>query len=994
MQLNEQQEEAANHRDGPCLVTAVPGSGKTRLLVERVGRMVSEGVNPKQIVCVTFTNKAASEMKERICERLQVTAPEIYVGTFHKMCVKLLRKFGSRLGYTEKFTIADSDDQIDMITQVARQKDIAIERKEVRVLAKHINDWRENIWSEEDFFEKTGNNTEWTEVAEGYLNRLKASNMIDFSGLLSECIELFQTHNDCLQKVQNAFKYMQVDECQDCNVAQFVLIKMFSAKWRNVMLVGDISQCVHPNTKIIRDKISFNASEIIEGDFVLSAIGGCKTGYSKVERVKKVKSDGLSCEISTHLGKKMTCSLGHIVFAGYNKYCPQKRMTYLMDKQGLGFRIGCTSILRSANTSYGHSTCFASRLNANAADRMWFLTTHDSVQDALVEEQIISSKYGIPQWVFKTSDKKRSVINDQSIEKLYRSLDTASFSKKLSQDFNLNLSYPHYEKVSINQEKPRNATLTLLSHSGCAVHSLQIFGMDMSEGYALEKAGLPIKKRKNSGWRLSIARKDLSEIDLVIKKCKEVVDINVQERARLGRHLLPYCPASNLRPGMMIYSLGKDHKVVEDFVQEVKIVPYDGEWIDFDINRTRNIVTDGIFSKNSIYKFRGARHQNVTDFIRENKDCRLIELPINYRSTPQIVKAADTLIRKNSSHIGDKFETVNPDGHPVKVLPFRDQENEAEFVAKQSKKLIDAGWKPGDIAVLYRINSLSEPVERAMANRRVPYKVVGGRSFYDRKEIKDCIAMLRFAVNPKDGIAFHRCAKLMNGVGDTTIGKIETLAMDNDMTMLAAAKQFTKGSSSKIKTKVEKLIECFDIDYSSKNVAQTLEAITENFSYSDILEKQYADEAGDRIDNVQQMLNSAAEFAEDKANKNTTVEYLQMITLVTTNDERAAEETVSLMSMHASKGLEFPVVFMIGIEADVIPHNLAISDDPIEGVEEERRLCYVAMTRAKHALYISYCRSRKMYVRGGKGGTYHKPAKPSKFIKEAGLVEAFEHASI
>jgi DNA helicase-2/ATP-dependent DNA helicase PcrA len=636
MKLNDQQEQAANHLNGPCLVIAVPGSGKTRLLVERVARMIDGGIPNNRVVCVTFTNKAAEEMKERICERMNTRSPGCFIGTFHRLCVNLLRKFGDRIGYSTNYTIIDSDDQKDLVKQLARQMEKPIEKNEIPIVVKAINDYRENHWTR-DTFEQKLVNPDFIAVADAYLKRLKDSNAIDFSGLLSETVRLLDENPDVLKRIQEAFQYVQVDEVQDTNYAQFYLINQFTAKWNNIMMVGDISQ--------------------------------------------------------------------------------------------------------------------------------------------------------------------------------------------------------------------------------------------------------------------------------------------------------------------------------------------------------------------SIYKFRGARYQNIKDFLANHPTCVKIELPLNYRSTPQIVAAADKLIKNNSSHMAEKFEAVNPDGEEVRCLVFNNQFEEGDFVGRHIKKLIDSGgWSAKDVAILYRMNSMSEPIERALTGEGIQYVVIGGRSFYDRREVKDCMAMLKFACNPKDGIAFHRVAGLTEGLGDTTIGKIEKIAQDENAPLLEACLRFTDTVKlGKIKSAVEDLINKFSFDAKSLNVRDCLETCIERFKYEEFLEKEYGADAPERMDNIRSLLNAAGKFLADHPTNSIEL-YLQMVSLMSPSDKKAEGERVSLMSIHAAKGLEFPIVFIVGVEQNILPHGMALEEDPFEGLEEERRLAYVGLTRAKNLLYVTYNRSRRMF--GAGGSMFNKKVKPSQFLFESGLLKAHDKVRV
>lgn len=986
MQLNLQQEEVAEHTDGPCLVTAVPGSGKTATLTERVARLIAKDVQENNIVCVTFTNKAAKEMKERICKRLGKKNIRCFVGTFHKFCVRLLQKFGDRIGYAGKFTIVDSNDQIDILLQLSRLNSVDLEKKDAYFLAKKINDWRENCLSPEDFFESINENIAWTNLAEAYLAKLKKSNMIDFSGLLSETIVLLKENKDVLDKIQEAVKYLQVDEVQDTCVVQFKLIELISAKWNNSILVGDISQCISENAFIHTANKSCLLKEINVGDRVVSARGRGSTDIGEVTHVHS--SSIKDCrKITTISGRSIIASHDHIFFANYCDISPQKYLVYLMYKHEVGYRVGVTSIhKRKSSGSSGYKRAFNARLRSQRADSMWFLYAYETIQEALLKETEVSLKYGVPQWSF-VADQKRAVINQDNIDELFKEVNTYKNAKKLMQDFALDIAYPHHSSISISSSRPRNISVTQCSHAHSVCHTLSVFGQNYNDYDLLNQAGFNVKMKDNKrGWRLQLSNSNLSQVECWLEDIQSIIsETRLVLRTRAGDRLLNYCPASQLLEGMAI-CVSDGNKVFSDVVQKVEKIE-NHKCIDINVDKYHNFIVNEFVVHNSIYRFRGARYQNIHDYLNNHKDCKRIELPVNYRSTPQIVKVADQLIRYNSNHMNEKFETVNPDGHDVQLFSFSHQIDEAEWVAGHIKKLVDAGWKPKDIAVLYRMNSMSEPVERALANNQVKYTVVGGRNFFDRKEIKDCVSMLRFILNPRDNLAFHRCSKLVKGVGDITVGKIEAIAEEKDVDLREASTIFIQQAKkpNKITQSLNVFINKFEHRFSDLDVANALDGVLKNFDYSNVIRKNYPDgEAEERIDNVKQMLDSAASFVYE--NKNDTLsKYLQMVSLISANDKASEEECVSLMSLHAAKGLEFGVVFVVGLEQDILPHKLSIEDNIFEGVEEERRLCYVGMTRAKKLLYISYCLKRRQFGRNGQ--VWFKKCKPSQFLKESGLLE-------
>ncbi len=627
LQLNKYQEEAVNHVDGPALVTSCPGSGKTLVMVERVAALIKSGVRPKNVLCLTFTNRAANEVKERIQKRLGVDKLDFFCGTFHSMCAKMIRKLGHVIGYDSNYTILDDKDQVALIMQIARRLEYDIEWGDARKIQGSVNYYRDQM---EDF--------EWVEdhlktdamvkIAKRYIEKCKEDNLIDFSGLIYEAIKVVEANEELKEKIQNTFKQILIDEVQDTNVSQFFLINLLAEKWKNLMLIGDIDQ--------------------------------------------------------------------------------------------------------------------------------------------------------------------------------------------------------------------------------------------------------------------------------------------------------------------------------------------------------------------SIYKFRGARYQNIQDFINRYEDCRVISLSKNYRSTPQIVRAAHKLIQYNSSHMGTSFETDNEDGEAVRCTAYRDQLVEADKVGLMIRRLIDeGGFDPQEIAVLYRINRLSEPIEASLVKHGVSYEVIGSHNFYDRKEIRDCLGMLKFLSNPKDGIAFHRVCSLVKGLGNVTVGRIENLSSEKNITLPQACKEMGDSAKSvNIRNACNKIHSVYSHKWDTDNPASCLKGLVEKFEYKGHLLKKFKDTATEREGNVDQLIDSAGEFIGENGISN----YLQQVSLVTNKDkDDEKQKKVKLMSIHASKGLEFDVGFIISVEDGILPSQLALADDPYEGIQEERRIAFVAMTRFREVLFMSYCKNRKGF--GKHGNMFYRASKPSQFLYEAGLIK-------
>lgn len=629
MKLNAEQEQAASHIDGPCLVTACPGSGKTRTIVERTVRLIEHGIPPHRILSITFTNKASQEMRTRIEKRVGDNGKKLWVSTFHRLCSSVLRLHGEPLGYGEYMTILDEDEQVDMLGQIARRMEHEYTKPQLKQIAWHLNDHRENLESLQDLYDRFDPiDPRFYDVAKKYLEQLPLTNQIDFSGLLSETHRLLTTHPKVLENLQHRWTHFQVDEVQDTNLAQFKLIELIASKSKNVFVVGDLDQ--------------------------------------------------------------------------------------------------------------------------------------------------------------------------------------------------------------------------------------------------------------------------------------------------------------------------------------------------------------------SIYGWRGARAENIHDFRKVYPDTKIISLGKNYRSTPQIVKVADKLIRHNDDRIAAPFETDNADGLPVSCRLYGDDREEANTVARTIRQLVASGqYHYRDIAVFYRINSMSRAIEMALIQLAVPHTVIGSFSFFDRREIKDCLSMLKFLVNPADGVSFHRIAnKPKRALGDVTVGKIENVAVEKNCSIMEALEYMTFKSEG-INEGLADIRKAFQFDWKGKPIGENIDHILKALRYDEYLQED-PETYADRAQNVEEFISDAARFSEE--NGANIAAYLEQITLLSSADKSADGNAVSLMSLHASKGLEFPVVFMLGCEQGILPHKRAV-DEREDGLPEERRLCYVGMTRAEKILIMSHCQKRQDggFARQGKVG--YRRSLPSQFLFESGLLK-------
>ena len=630
--LNEPQREAVLHTDGPLLILAGAGSGKTRVLTHRIAYLIDErGVNPWNILAITFTNKAAEEMRHRVDSLVSFGAESIWVSTFHSACVRILRRFIDRLGYDNRFTIYDTDDQKTLMKEVCRKVDIDTKVYKERNLLAAVSSAKNEMILPDEFELNAGGDFGQLKIAKVYREyeaQLKANNALDFDDLLVKTVQLLETQPDVLEYYQERFRYIMVDEYQDTNTVQFRLVRLLAGKYRNLCVVGDDDQ--------------------------------------------------------------------------------------------------------------------------------------------------------------------------------------------------------------------------------------------------------------------------------------------------------------------------------------------------------------------SIYKFRGANIRNILDFEHEFPDAHVVRLEQNYRSTGNILNAANGVIRNNRNRKEKTLWTDNGDGEKIQLRQFDTAFDEAEYIAEDIKKEVQEGASYNDSAVLYRTNAQSRLFEEKFIAMNIPYKIVGGINFYARREIKDLLAYLKTVDNGQDDLAVRRIINVpKRGIGLTTINRIQESADERGIGFYEAllAPDLIPGvgrSASKLDS-FAALIEYFKGQTEKESITDLLREIIEKTGYVESLEAEDKVEAESRIENIDELVNKAAAYEEDCQDRGEEASlsgFLEEVALVADIDSLDEDQDyVVLMTLHSAKGLEFPHVYLAGMEDGLFPSYMTITSDDNEDLEEERRLCYVGITRAEEKLTLT-CARRRMV----RGETQFN--KMSRFIKE------------
>lgn len=626
--MNNMQQQAVFCTEGPLLILAGAGSGKTTVLVNRIAYILqAELCKPWQILAITFTNKAAGELKERICNAVPEGGSDIWAATFHSTCARILRRYGDRIGFTSHFTVYGTDDQKKLVKDILKQLNYDEKMLPVKRVLNEISKAKDEMLTPQEMLKRAGYDNLKQSVAkvyEIYQSRLKTADAMDFDDMLCKTVELFQKCPDILEFYQNQFKYIMVDEYQDTNKVQYKFVSMLAAKYGNICVVGDDDQ--------------------------------------------------------------------------------------------------------------------------------------------------------------------------------------------------------------------------------------------------------------------------------------------------------------------------------------------------------------------SIYKFRGATIENILSFENTFKGAKMIRLEQNYRSTQNILNAANGVISNNTMRKGKTLWTENAVGDKIEVHTSDSERDEAQFIAKTILDGVADGRKFSDFAILYRMNAQSNSIEQALSRSGIPHRVIGGRRFYDREEIRDMVAYLQVINNPHDDVRLGRIINVpKRGIGATTLEKASEIAAGLGESIYSVIKDAdVYPQLSRAATKLKSFVALIDGlmeaeqsgDYS---LAELYNLILEHTDYEKYL-KTEKDNPDVRIENIEELSSNIIKFEEDYAEEASLSNFLEEISLQTDIDNYDAEADSSvMMTLHSAKGLEFPVVFIAGLEEGVFP-SIATMMNPDE-LNEERRLAYVGITRAKEKLYITKAKSRMLM-----GHTSYN--KVSRFVNE------------
>ena len=936
--LNAPQRDAVVHGEGPLLILAGAGTGKTRVLTHRIAYLERTGqARANEILAITFTNKAAQEMRDRVEVLLGRRTRAMWLMTFHAACARMLRAEADKLGYTRQFTIYDQADARRLVKRCLDELGVDCKRFTPGAVHHQISDAKNKLRDAEAYRQLVGSYFEQT-VADAfalYERELHRMNAMDFDDLLVRAVNVLELFQEVRDRYSTAFRHVLVDEYQDTNHAQYRWLQLLASERRNLAVVGDDAQCLVAGTRVTMADGGVRAIEdVCAGDEVLSCYG---SGDFRPARVTAAfashdRIEGVAITMAS--GRRIVSTPEHVHFAGYKAGpSPQLHMTYLMHEVGKGFRVGTSRTYTRGQPKpvVGFTMCCV----GEGAD---------------------------------------AVGNQQLIDSVFAGVDTESAGVALLEREGLLWSPPHHMPQTHAGRRRRLVACLCGDRRGrTPMHRLSLFGYDDEGQKALESIGLsaPPARAGSNGWRYESCFSDAGRMLDVADRIASVLDVTLHAVARMGRNdastaqgnSLPFTTAGSVRPGMVMF----DERGGYDTVERVDRVKLDGPVYDLNVVGTHNFIAGGLLTHNSIYGFRGADIRNLLDFEDDFPDAHVVKLEQNYRSTQTILSAANAVIAHNRDQKSKSLWTNLGDGDPIRIRELDDEHAEARYVVGEIERLLDEGASRSEIAVFYRTNAQSRVIEDTLVRRDIGYQVIGGTKFYERAEIKDAIAYLTVLGNPHDVVSFTRIVNSpRRGVGQTSLGRVLSHAQTTGTSIWDAAADAAAvpGLGTAAVRAIGRFMDTMgalrERAESNVPIGDLLEALLHETGYIDALKAERTIEAQGREENLAELVEVAREFdATAEAEQDTLDVFLQQIALVSDADTRTDDEgLVTLMTIHNAKGLEYPIVFIAGMEEGVFPHSRALDEG---GLEEERRLAYVGITRAMRSLYLTSARRRAVF---------------------------------
>ncbi len=1056
--LNPSQLQAVTHDSGPLLIVAGAGTGKTTVLINRLAYLILEKkINPDDILLLTFTEKATSEMEERADKVLPYGYFDLWINTFHGFSERLLRQHGLDIGLNPDFKLLNTTEQWVLIKRHLDELELDYYRplgnpnKFIHEIIKHFSRLKDENISPQEYLDyanslegkgaiipKKAKKTAKSEDDDGemeasrikelarayetYNHLLLDNNYLDFGDLIFYTLKLFKERPNILKIYSEKFKYIMVDEFQDTNMAQYELLKLLAGEKLNLTVVGDDDQCL-PGDSLITVRDGFKRIDKVKvGDEVATAVGRGYLSYSRVSFVNKTNKNSRLVTLITAGGHQIKATSNHKMFSHLpNKSDKKFYYVYLMNKQEIGWRIGITNDI-------------ATRLRLErSADRILAVRSFATEAEARYHEALWSLKYSIPTVCFCERD---GILDKREwSEKLYQELDVASGVVRMAKDFDLDLDRHQFAlgavnrgskvRIKINLEmcqrnyRSKDASKLFLQNPS-VLHLLSIETSHQATINKLKKMGFEMTKAK-AGFRLRLSSADLVYLGKVAKNIQAEIGGIIDTQIKVGKTNKTHkkalvIPAKNILPGMFLPVVVRNQIIYEQVVsridEEKNIIVYDLE-----VEKTHNFVANNVVVHNSVYKFRGASISNILQFKDDYPKAKEIILTENYRSNQEILDKAYHFIQHNNpNRLEDKLKidkrlvakrTPEASLSPrVKFVNFNNDHESAAFVVEkikaeyQSKE--DVSWM--DFAILVRANDTADKYIKELKRQGLPYQFVSLKGLYFKPVILDIISYFKLLDNYHESAALFRVLNMdVFKVAYEDLVNINKTARTKVWSLYEALKNISAipNVSSESVNNINSLLSFVE---THSELAKTTKPsrLFVRFVYDVGLFKSLDhDEDREIFSYLNQLYQKIKEF--ETADPDLRLkDFIEMMSLEMEAGETGAlrldyddADVVKVMTIHAAKGLEFKYVFVVDMvdkrfptinrgERISIPEPL-VKEKLGEGsdfhLEEERRLFYVAMTRAKDELYLT---AAKDY-----GGA--KPKKPSRFIEEAGIDPEFNN---
>src|SRR5580700_4056166 len=839
--LNDDQRQAVASPLGAALVLAGAGSGKTRVLVHRVAWLIQvEGSSPSSILAVTFTNKAAAEMRSRIETLLGLPGGAMWLGTFHGLAHRLLRIHWREAGLPQSFQILDSEDQARVLRKVLK----ALDLDETRWIPREIL-WFINAQKDEGHRAKhikdDGDPTrrQLIKIYQAYEEACQRAGVVDFAELLLRAYELWRDNAPLLEHYRARFRHVLVDEFQDTNAIQYKWLMLLTAGGGMPFVVGDDDQCLAAGTQVTMGDGAKRAIEsIVPGDSVLSNHGGGDLRPARVTECFAKRRQGQLVCLRLRSGAVVKSTPEHVHFAGYVLgETPQTYFLYLMHKEGVGYRLGTSQVYTQGQAR--PMVGFKQRCLQEHADALWIVRTHTSENEARIDEAVTSLRFGLPV--------------------------TLVSAERLLEEVGLDIDRPHHQPQGRNSNR-RNIVITLCGdrRGGTPMHRISVVGISPKDRAVLELMGLSVRAAhlKSPSWRFETVRADFGELMTIARAIRERLDGRYVLQGHMLEKSLPFIAAAGIRCGMvMAVDSGRF-----DVVERIEYEAYDAEVYDINVERTHNFIAGGVVTHNSIYRWRGARVENLQQFRRDFPQAVLYKLEQNYRSTGNILKAANALISNNNGRLGKTLWTSGADGERVKLYAAFNERDEADFVVNRIREWVARGGARREGAVLYRSNAQSRVFEEAFLNARMPYRVYGGLRFFERAEIKDALAYLRLIASRADDSSFERVVNLpARGIGAKTLDLLRDAARAQGTSLwMAAAHCVETGLAQRAAPALRAFLQTVDKlagEIAGLELHEQVDHVVQSSGLIEHYKKEKGDRGEGRVENLLELVSAARGFS-------------------------------------------------------------------------------------------------------------------------------------